>query len=417
MLLYISLSTIVLSLVLMLFNWRRQTSTVYLSLAFIFLSVYGVTHYLIVDGESAFWLAIFYNHPAPLYLLVGPLLFFYVRGVLTDKHRLRRWDFLHFIPAVIHFIGIIPWCLQSFAQKKALMQKVIDNMDAMAVVHSNLFFSMPVAFNLRLLSLGVYVVAAIVLLWRYYPGRRQRHNVPSAQSAVTLRWLILLLATMLLIFINMGVMTGYFLNSGLSHTIRQFATMYSITGFVYALLAIWMLLFPQVLYGLPAMHTTQWNTSPEPAVAVLQTSEPAVAVNEMPGYESALKEENPFKELEKKIRQYFEQAKPYTQPDFDMYQLSKALGVPMHHLYYCFNEVMHTKFAALRTQYRVAHALQLLQSGQSENYTIEAIAHQSGFQSKSTFYKAFRDITGMLPSEYVAKVEAGELDDDAFQLT
>ncbi|MCC6761302.1 MAG: AraC family transcriptional regulator [Chitinophagaceae bacterium] len=397
------------SLVLMLFNWRRQTSTVYLSLAFIFLSVYGVTHYLIVDGDSAFWLAIFYNHPAPLYLMVGPLLFFYVRDVLTDRHRLRRWDVLHFIPAFIHFIGIIPWCLQSFQQKKALMQKVIDNMDALAEVHSNLFFSMPVAFNLRLFSLGAYVIAGIVLLWRYYPLRRQRPNVPSVQSAITLRWLMVLLGTLLLIFINMTVMTWFFLHSGLSHTIRQFAIMYSITGFVYALLAVWMLLFPQVLYGMPAMQLPVPPTEPagkEAAAAQVKTK----AVHKAP---ATLQEENPFKALEAKILAHLQTEKPYIQPDFDIYQLSKALGVPLHHLYYCFNEVMHTKFATLRMQYRVAHAMQLMQAGQTENFTIEAIAHQSGFQSKSSFYKAFKEVTGMLPSEFVAKVEAGGLEDDA----
>ena len=407
MLLYISLTTILLSLLLLFFNWRKQASTVYLSLAFIFLSAYGITHYLIVYGDSAFWLAIFYNHPSPLYLLIGPLLFFYVRGTLTDNHRLRRWDWLHFVPALIHFIGIIPWCMQSFAAKEKLMHNVLHNMDAMADIQANLFFNMATAFSLRLLSLGVYVVASMLLVGRYWLQRRQRHNVPTAQSALTLRWLILLLATMLLIAINMGIMTGNFLQSGLANTIRHFATLYIITGVVYSLLAIWMLLFPQVLYGIPAMQVPAPPAVPAGTVAAVAPVK-TKTVSKVP---ATLQEENPFKALEAKIQAHLQTEKPYLQPDFDIYQLSKALGVPLHHLYYCFNEVMHTKFATLRMQYRVAHARQLLQSGQTANYTIEAIAHQSGFQSKSSFYKAFKEVTGMLPSEFVAKVEAGELEE------
>ena len=287
------------------------------------------------------------------------------------------------------------------------MHNVLHNMDAMADIQANLFFNMSTAFSLRLLSLGVYVVASMLLVGRYWLQRRQRHNVPTAQSALTLRWLILLLATMLLIAINMGIMTGNFLQSGLANTIRHFATLYIITGVVYSLLAIWMLLFPQVLYGLPAM---QLPVPPAEPAGIVATAAPVKTktVHKVP---ATLQEENPFKALEAKILAHLQTENPYLQPDFDIYQLSKALGVPLHHLYYCFNEVMHTKFATLRMQYRVAHARQLLQSGQTANYTIEAIAHQSGFQSKSSFYKAFKEVTGMLPSEFVAKVEAGELEE------
>jgi hypothetical protein len=69
--------------------------------------MYGIAHYFVLYGKSPFWLAIFYNHFTPLMLLLGPLLFFYVRGTLNDTSILKKSDAFHFIPAVIHLIGIV----------------------------------------------------------------------------------------------------------------------------------------------------------------------------------------------------------------------------------------------------------------------------------------------------------------------
>lgn len=51
--------------------------------------------------------------------------------------------------------------------------------------------------------------------------------------------------------------------------------------------------------------------------------------------------------------------------------------------------------------YRVKHCKKLIQSGILERVTIEALANESGFRSKTAFYNAFRDETGMTPTEFL----------------
>jgi len=47
----------------------------------------------------------------------------------------------------------------------------------------------------------------------------------------------------------------------------------------------------------------------------------------------------------------------------------------------------------------------LLLNPQNEQYTLLAIAQKAGFKSGSTFNKAFKTYTGMLPSEFRKKIK------------
>ena len=50
--------------------------------------------------------------------------------------------------------------------------------------------------------------------------------------------------------------------------------------------------------------------------------------------------------------------------------------------------------------FRVDHSKELLTGGEFDHYTIEAIAEESGFSNKVSFYNAFKSQVGMSPSEY-----------------
>ncbi len=50
--------------------------------------------------------------------------------------------------------------------------------------------------------------------------------------------------------------------------------------------------------------------------------------------------------------------------------------------------------------FRVDYSKQLLIGGEFDHYTIEAIAEESGFSNKVSFYNSFKSHVGMSPSEY-----------------
>lgn len=52
--------------------------------------------------------------------------------------------------------------------------------------------------------------------------------------------------------------------------------------------------------------------------------------------------------------------------------------------------------------FRVEHSKNILTGGQFDHYTIEAIAEESGFSNKVSFYNAFKSETGMSPTQFRA---------------
>ena len=169
MLLFISLFTIVISCVLLVFNWKINKNALFLSCFYIILSIYGMAHYFTVYYKDPFWLAVFYNHFTPLMLLLGPLLLFYVRGTLTDTDKLSRLDVLHFIPGLIHFIGIVSYLFMPFGNKLKMAAAIINDINIISDLDLNIFFSPSFSFSFRPVLLLLYIFYCIYLLWKFMP--------------------------------------------------------------------------------------------------------------------------------------------------------------------------------------------------------------------------------------------------------
>lgn len=88
----------------------------------------------------------------------------------------------------------------------------------------------------------------------------------------------------------------------------------------------------------------------------------------------------------------------YLNPDFSLEEASKELKISKHLLSQYVNEVLGKSFSNLIKEYRIEKAKKLLKI--ETNFTFESLGYDSGFSSKSTFFTAFKKITGVTPAEY-----------------
>lgn len=88
----------------------------------------------------------------------------------------------------------------------------------------------------------------------------------------------------------------------------------------------------------------------------------------------------------------------FLNPNFTLEEAAKELKLSKHLLSQYINENLGKSFSTLIKEYRVNRARQLLET--ENNYTIESLGYESGFNSKSTFFTAFKKITGVTPAEY-----------------
>jgi AraC-like DNA-binding protein len=80
--------------------------------------------------------------------------------------------------------------------------------------------------------------------------------------------------------------------------------------------------------------------------------------------------------------------------------VSRRLSVPPHHLSQVINEKLGQSFFEMIADYRIRDAARILKDPQQSHVTIEEISEEVGYNSKSAFNKAFKQIMGKTPSEY-----------------
>jgi AraC-like DNA-binding protein len=93
--------------------------------------------------------------------------------------------------------------------------------------------------------------------------------------------------------------------------------------------------------------------------------------------------------------------KVYLDPELTVSRLAAKIGLPDHQLRSLINQTLgHRNFSSFINGYRLSYAKTLLADPQSARIPILTIAYDSGFQTLSTFNRAFRADRGEAPSDY-----------------
>jgi AraC-like DNA-binding protein len=110
-------------------------------------------------------------------------------------------------------------------------------------------------------------------------------------------------------------------------------------------------------------------------------------------------------EILDKVRNYLETDRPYTNPEFKMADLAYAINCPTQTLSYVLNHYLKKSYSDFINEYRVEAFKQLAKNADFSKYTILSLAEKCGFGSEAAFFRIFKKVTEMTPSEYVKSVE------------
>ncbi len=83
--------------------------------------------------------------------------------------------------------------------------------------------------------------------------------------------------------------------------------------------------------------------------------------------------------------------------DLTLETAAEKVGFSKYHFTRLFKQVTNVSFYKYLSQKRIAHAKELLISG---NYSIMEVAYLSGFSSHGSFTRMFRQVTGVSPNEF-----------------
>ena len=107
--------------------------------------------------------------------------------------------------------------------------------------------------------------------------------------------------------------------------------------------------------------------------------------------------------LLEKLDRLMDEQKPFTNPKLKLEDLAQQSGIQRHLLSRVLNETYKDGFAHYVNEYRIRMAKQLIQT--RDDLTFEGLGYEAGFNSKSSFYAAFKKIVGCTPLQFKKQME------------
>lgn len=104
--------------------------------------------------------------------------------------------------------------------------------------------------------------------------------------------------------------------------------------------------------------------------------------------------------MKKKMELLFNVNKVYRQKDLSSAVLAERLGTNTYYLSVLVNQHLKVSLRDYINSFRVIEAKILILDRKSQHLTLEAIGDLVGFQSRSSFYRVFKKMTGVSPNVF-----------------
>ena len=314
-----------------------------------------------IHAEGVIW---------PTVFVLGPLLWWYTHSLLDEQADFGRKQLVHLIPALLSVIFLLPFYMLNTEEKRLFLDTILYTDTIVGDWRETAFW---VFFLSMMWHTGIY---AALVLYRIYQHRRSLPEKFSFEENISLRWLNGVVLTYLIIWIL------FFFS--LTGTIEQ------ITYLSDTLLYLGMVVNIFVT-GFFAVRQPAIFAKPSPTAA-------ESAEQEAPKYVSSSLSAGQSEHLLQRLFDLMESAKPYREGRLTLAQLAALLDISPNYLSQVINEQMGRNFHDFINAYRVKDAQQRLL--EEPERTVLDIALDAGFNSKSAFYKVFKQHCNMTPLQF-----------------
>ena len=345
---------------------------------------WSVILFLILYSEYILLFPHVFKTGLPLNFLIAPCSYLYVRAVLLNEKKFQKRDVIHLIPFFIVLINYIPFYLLPVNEKVTVIQNSLNYWpDTFKYQAGFLPENFSILFRL------ILAIIYLVLQWNLILSYKKVHKESSIQIQISnvLKWLKLFTITSTVIFFGIigFMLTVFFLPSYYNDDLlMQIPSLLVSIGFF--VMAAYLLTHPEILSGLPFVKYKE-----VPSDVINDKSYMFPYINE------------DYKLEMERIVDYFKTEKPYLNKDLNINQVSVALAIPSRELSFIINNHFGQRFNDFLNKYRIEYITKKINKEYLSNYTIEGIASEAGFASKSTFNLAFKKYHQCTPTEYFSK--------------
>jgi AraC-like DNA-binding protein len=349
----------------------------------------------------------------PLPLLQGPFLFLYTASLTNQLTAGKKRWLLHFIPAVACWLYLIRFYILPADQKVYIFQNHGKGFEGFVFVNL-------VAIILSGFS---YVIWSLILLGRHRKAILEQF---SYTEKINLRWLQFLIYGIGFIWI----------------------LVFTTDEVLFAGAVLFVFLIGYFGIKQPGIFTTQRLNGPLPESSGPENAMPGKAPTDSihhPMEVSSIREEpdpvspdssgiekperSPLpdertekrkysksgltvemaEQLHSRLKKLMESEKLYTESELSLSELANRLNTLPNYLSQVINDQEGKTFYDYINMLRIEEFKRLISLPESKKYTLLSLSFDCGFNSKSSFNKNFKKVTGQSPSEYLNNLQVEQL--------
>lgn len=354
-----------------------------LGIAFIALVWYGIT-YLILNTGKLIEYPFIYRIGCPLFYLIPPCFYLYIRSTLNGTDRYRSRDLLHFIPVILALIDISAYYFGMSAEEK--MAEIVRVQKSPILVFDTGAGFLPAISHFYFRS--IQSIIYLFVQWRLIIYTRKRLS-----AGVNWKWILMLSLFETFMYAGNLALTvfGIFREEMTLVPVLARSFQFTIVLMMVSLVIIsyYMLFRPELLYG----SGFRPSKASESAVLPETPSEPQVVVQ-------------PKTEYCEKLELYLAEQKPFLRKRLTLSDLSAELDLPAYVLSGLLNNHYRQNFNDFINDYRIEHVIERMSSGSEwRSLSMEGLALECGFSSRTAFYTAFKKRKNMSPGAFAASLD------------
>ncbi len=323
------------------------------------IGIHTLIYFLYFQFQLAVPLVI--NSNAAFPFLQGPFLLAYVAALVGMRERFAGWDYVHLVP----FAGFIIFLLLAQGLGTFLVLQTENTRDI------SIFAMAEPVTVLLLISVPVYIAWSLIIM------RRANRALEGPSMSGRFRWIWFFIAGLGVVWII--AILSYALTQSESHSSPPHLVFWALTVFV---------------YGLGYLGLTRTSVFSEPELEVLKKQL-------QPKYQKSGLKPAEARAAYSSLIGYVDSEQVYLDGDLSLNSLARDLGLSTNHVSQVINEFEQCNFHDFINARRVTEACRRLE--QARDINLLELAMDVGFNSKSSFNRAFRKFTGTTPSDYIVR--------------
>ncbi|WP_109437331.1 AraC family transcriptional regulator [Aquimarina sp. AU119] len=297
----------------------------------------------------------------------SPLLFLYLLASIYSDFRYKPKYLLHTLPFLIQILLFSP---RFYFADQNTRDFLLKNLNTTIEGKLSIIFGLLVAF--------FYLVVMFIELKKYKQLLLENY---SNKSAFNYKWLYQLLIILSIIFSFSFFKQAYKFygtNIEILNTLRIMLTLVLLVFLTWIVLK--SMYYPNLFRNINTKHVSIKGIVKENNIVHIVNKNAKDDIN--------------------RLLIFMKKEEPYLDATLTLQKLAEQLGLPNRTLSVLINHNLNQRFFDFINQFRIEKAKKMLLNSNNAKLTIQQIMYDVGFNSKSSFYTAFKKETGVTPSEY-----------------